>query len=128
MRRSARSPLGLAGPAIAMALLLGGCGTGPTRTISDGRFVLELTASRLDYRVGDAVDVRATLRYAGREPSITVLPDDVGLVAFTFRQLDGPGLMRPISNLMCSGQDERLGVGNVRSCIRGTLTPAQSTA
>jgi hypothetical protein len=45
----------------------------------------------------------ATLTYQGAQPSIEVDGDSDGVVAFSFKQLDGTRSMDPVSRLMCGG-------------------------
>jgi hypothetical protein len=75
-----------------------------TRTIettADGTFSVTISVPATAHHASDALDVFATLTYQGPEPSIDVDGDSMGLVAFTFTQLDGTRSMVPASRLMC---------------------------
>ena len=91
---------------LAAALLAAGCassapGLSSNETATDGTFTVTVSAPATTHS-SDALDVFATLTYQGPQPSIGVDGDSMGLVSFTFTQLDGTRSMVPASDLMCA--------------------------
>jgi hypothetical protein len=76
--------------------------SGSTETASDGTFSVTVSVPATTHHASDALDVSATLTYLGPQPSIGVDGDSLGLVFFTFTQLDGTRSMAPVSILMCA--------------------------
>ncbi len=87
----------------ASLVLLAACGAvGPIQaTARDDSYVLTVRVPRVTYHAADAIDVVATLTYVGTAPSARVSGDSGGLVAFRFKQLDGPLEMAPVSRWIC---------------------------
>jgi hypothetical protein len=73
-----------------------------TQTTSDGTFSVTISVPATAHHASDALDVLATLTYLGPQPSIGVDGDSVGLVFFTFKQLDGTRSMAPVSIEICA--------------------------
>jgi hypothetical protein len=73
-----------------------------TESASDGTFCVTLSVSATTHHAVDALDIFATLTYQGPQPSIAISGDSMGLVFFTFTQLDGTRSMVPVSDLMCA--------------------------
>lgn len=76
--------------------------TRTSETTTDGTFSVTISVPASDHHASDALDVFATLTYEGPQPSIGVDGDSIGLVFFTFTQLDGTRSMVPASLLMCA--------------------------
>ena len=76
---------------LAIALAVAACSSAPraSQAATDGTFVVTVSVPSGTHHASDAPDVVATLTYQGPAPSIAVDGDDVGLVHFTFKQLDG---------------------------------------
>jgi hypothetical protein len=89
-------------PATLSPDLIGPAASRSTESASDGTFSVTLSVPATTHHAADALDVFATLTYGGPEPSIAVDGDSMGLVAFTFTQLDGTRSMVPVSDLMCA--------------------------
>jgi hypothetical protein len=92
---------------LAAAVLAAGCassgpGSWSTQTATNGTFSVTIAAPATIHHASDALDVFATLTYQGPQPSIDVDGDSVGLVFFTFTQLDGTRAMAPMSILICA--------------------------
>jgi hypothetical protein len=77
-------------------------GASVSETVTDGSYQLVVTLSPGSRRATDALDVQATLTYLGPEATTVVTASDLGLVSFSFQQLDGSLRMDPVSRLMCS--------------------------
>ena len=91
---------------LAIALAVAACSSAPraSQAATDGTFVVTVSVPSGTHHASDAPDVVATLTYQGPAPSIAVDGDDVGLVHFTFKQLDGTRVGASISDLMCAPQ------------------------
>jgi hypothetical protein len=95
------------GPVVlAIALAVAACSSSPraSQAATDGTFNVAVSVPSGTHHASEALDVVATLTYQGPAPSIAVDGDDVGLVHFTFKQLDGARVGASVSDLMCAPQ------------------------
>lgn len=110
---------------VGAVLVAAGCGPSPSATVTPGPtattipspspspvsesardelFVLTVIVPGLNYQADEVIDLRASLEYLGPDAEIEVRPRDLGLVWFSFEQLDGPLAMGPYSSFIC-GQE-----------------------
>ena len=73
-----------------------------SESASDDLFVFTVTVPRTNFQTDEVIDIRASLEYLGPDTAIEVRPSDLGLVWFSFEQLDGPLAMGPFSHFICA--------------------------